>query len=123
MTKSIEQLQNEVTAFRTLIHQLVQRVEALETQSKPQSNKQPARKKRRTGTNTYMFWCNNMKNRERVRAQFQEAAGPGAQVDMKAVVSELGRQWQALPDCAKEDVKRLCADHNRAQAKGDSENE
>ena len=67
----------------------------------------PALKKRkkRIGTNPYMYWCNQMNMRKTVVADLSDAAG---KVDMKEVVAELGRRWRALPADSKQKVELQC---------------
>jgi len=64
-------------------------------------------KKRKTGMNGYMYWCNVMGNRKAVS---DELKGNGVS-DMKQVVSELGKRWNALSDEDKADVKARLSEY------------
>jgi len=109
MAKTIEELAKEVAALRTLVGQQHTRITYLETNRPTPSA--PTKKRKKTGTNTYMYWCNNMGMREKIRSE--HASRNDGSVDMKEVVSDLGKRWKMLPQDAKDKVKQLCDDHNK----------
>lgn len=100
-----DEIQAALGALQRRVEELSKEVTGL----KKGGNKKSSKRKR-SGVNSYMYWCNNMKMRETVCNELREKEGKN---DMTAVATELGRRWKALPAEARETVNALCRDHNK----------